>query len=144
MYFFIHSAKGTHSWEKAVTKFGSQLAYKNLEINYINIDGALSNFDTAFSELKKLFFLKEEKKVLTGKKTEKSEVKNMWNIACLSAIFVLRNDQIIFLGKKVRNRINIPSNYQKNISFKFRNFPVKFYKFYLTTKYVQNNWEFKR
>ena len=77
MYFFIHSAKGTHSWEKAVTKFGSQLAYKYLEINYINIDGALLNFDTAFSELKKLFL---KKKKMTGKKTEQSEVKNMWKI----------------------------------------------------------------
>ena len=76
-YFFIHSAKRRHSWEKAVTKFGSHLAYKNLKIDNINIDDTLSNFNTAFSQLKKLFL---KKKKMTGKKTEQSEVKNMWKI----------------------------------------------------------------
>ena len=77
MYCCIHSAKPRHSWKKAVTKFGIHLVYKNLKIDNINIDDRLSNFDTAFSQLKKLFL---KKKKMTGKKTEQSEVKNMWKI----------------------------------------------------------------
>ena len=109
--FFKHSAKGTRSWEKAVTKFVSQLAYQNLEIDWINIYNTLSNFDTVFSKLKSYFFKRRKESVdrkENWKKRSEKDVKDWLNTAWLSANFLLRNDQNIFLDKKVRNRINIP------------------------------------